>query len=177
MSLSSPNPTNSGLAASISRGARHFNWRRFFYLLAMAGAAGASIALLLLASSTAYAAAPAVAVLPEPTFASEPSAMFEEMRDNFLMWSLLLGSFVLMGLVLPFLLSGLFAISARITLYVSAALLLVTGALLIAGTWLAAYLSSGAISATVHRRSPRLARVEAELRQALQLLISRGIAR
>ena len=177
MTFSSPDPTSSGLVATISAGAQHFSWRRFFYLLAMAGAAGASIALLLLASSAAYAAAPAVAVLPEPAFATEPSAMFEELRDNFLMWSLLLGSVVLMGLVLPFLLSGLFAITARGALYASAAMLLVTGALLIAGTWLAAYLSSGAINVTVHRRSPRLARVEAELRHALQLLMGRRIAR
>ena len=92
MTFSTPDPTSSGLVASISAGARRFNWQRFAYLLAMAGAAGAAIALLLLASSTAYAAAPAVAVLPEPAFASEPSAMFEELRDNFLVWSLLLGS-------------------------------------------------------------------------------------
>ena len=175
MPFSSPDPASSRLLASISAGARHFNWRRFAYLLAMAGAAGAAIALLLLASSTAYAAGPAMA--PEPALASEPSAMFEELRDNFLMWSLLLGSFVLMGLVLPFVLSGLFALMARVALYVTATILLVIGALLIAGTWLAAYLSSGAINGTVHRRSPRLARVEAELRHALQHLMGRGIAR
>ena len=177
MTFSNPDPTSSGLVTSISVGARRFNWQRFAYLLAMAGAAGAAIALLLLASSTAYAAAPGVAVLPQPSFASEPTAMFEELRDNFLMWSLLLGSFVLMGLVLPFVLSGLFAVTARVALYASAAILLVTGALLIVGTWLAAYLSSGAINVTVHRRSPRLARVEAELRQAMQHLMGRGIAR
>ncbi len=177
MPFSSPDPASSRLLASISAGARHFNWRRFAYLLAMAGAAGAAIALLLLASSTAYAAGSAVAMAPEPALASEPSAMFEELRDNFLMWSLLLGSFVLLGLVLPFVLSGLFALMARVALYVTATILLVTGALLIAGTWLAAYLSSGAINGTVHRRSPRLARVEAELRHALQHLMGRGIAR
>lgn len=177
MTLSNPDSTSPGLLASIVAGARRFNWQRFSYLLAMAGAAGASIVLLLLATSTACFAAPAVAELQQPSFANEPSVMFEELRDNFLVWSLLLGSLVLMGLVLPFLLSGLFAITARVAIYVSATLLLFTGALLIVGTWLVAYLSSGAINVTVHRRSPRLARVEAELRQALQLLIGRGIAR
>ncbi|HQR19517.1 MAG TPA: hypothetical protein PKV98_01535 [Burkholderiaceae bacterium] len=177
MTLSPRNSTSCSLAASIGAGARHFNWRRLAYLLAMAGAAGASIVLLLLAASTAYAAVPAAAVLPGPVLASEPSAMFEEVRDNFLVWSLLLGSVVLLGLVLPFLLSGLFALVTRVALYASVAVLLVAGALLIASTWLGAYLSSGAINLTAHRHSPRLSRVEAELRQALQLLMGRGIAR
>jgi hypothetical protein len=173
----SQQPVFTAFAKSIVAGARGFNWRRFAYLLAMAGAAGASIALLLLASSTAYAALPGAAVLPAPALTSEPVTMFEELRDNFLMWSLLLGSVVLMGLVLPFLLSGLFAIGARVALYTAATALLVTGALLIASTWFAAYVSSGAINATVHRKSPRLTRIEAEMRQALQLLVGRGVAR
>ena len=45
MPFSSPRSRIFPPVASISAGARHFNWRRFAYLLAMAGAAGAAIAL------------------------------------------------------------------------------------------------------------------------------------
>lgn len=165
------------LVASIPTGAREFHWRRLAYRLAMAGAAGASIALLLLATGNAYAAVPTAHSLTVPGLAAEPTSMLEELRDNFLMWSLLFGSVILMGLVLPFVLSGLFAIGARIAMYAAAASLLLAGAALIAGTWLAAYVSSGAMSATTRRASPRLSRIEAEMRQALQILLGRGVAR
>lgn len=170
-----PKATFSAMVASISTGARRFEWRRLGYLLAMAGAAGATICLLLLASSTAYAAQPTISATS--VTAADASEMFAELRDNFLVWSLVLGSVVLLGLVLPFALSGLAVVAGRVALYATAAAVVVSSVALILTTWLIAWASSGAISLARHQRAPRLMRIEAEMREALQLLRGRRIVR
>ena len=102
---------------------------------------------------------------------SAPSAALDGVLGDVVLWVLLIGVCVLLCASLPVALVSVLALLSRVAIVVSTSLLVVVLAIAIFALWIAAYVTSGALQLTLHRKFGLLARLEADLRADLRVLV------